>query len=311
MEQSKKKQTLRPLRILMYLVILVGVYFFLPQLGAFKNTFGALRHTSIIWLIIGLVASAITFLAAAVTQFAAGNPVGKLSEITLLQLAGDFVNHFLPFSFGGINLNAQYYRKHGASRGEAVTIATIPIVFGVITTLLMVAAVSPITLSRLVTKLRSSQLNNWELTGVIVGVIAALALITIFRHKVLKYLQDSWKAIRSIVGVKRIALLVGGSIGITLFSTVALMASVLSVHGSITLVAVFVIYVSASLAGNIAPTPGGIGAIEAVIALELVAAHVSLPEAAASTLIFRLFTFWLPTIPEGFALRYVRKKNII
>ena len=50
--------------------------------------------------------------------------------------------------------------------------------------------------------------------------------------------------------------------------------------------------------GAAAPTPGGIGGVEAVLAAGLTAIGIPAHEAIAAVLIFRAATFWLP-IPFG------------
>jgi uncharacterized membrane protein YbhN (UPF0104 family) len=295
----------------MLLLLVVGVYLFLPQLGAFKDTFTILHHASSLWLVTALVASALTFLAGAITQFAAGDSTGRFVDITLLQFAGAFINHFLPFSLGGVNMTTQYYKKHGKTQSEAITMASIPIFFGIITTVLIVAIVSPITIVHLVAKLHGLHLSTLKISFAVMALIIVVGVVIFFRHRVVRYIQEAWVAIKEIANWRRLALLTVGSIGVTLFSSLALQSSILAVHGSVGIVSVLVIYVTSSLVSNVAPTPGGIGATEAVIVLELVAAHVHLPEAAASTVLFRLFTFWLPIVPGGIALRYIRKHKVL
>lgn len=295
----------------MLIAVLVGVYLLLPQLGDFKTTYTVLRHALWGWVLIGLVAAALSFLAGAVTQFAAGNFTGKLSDIVIIQFAGSFINHFLPFSVGGVNLTAQYYQKHGRRQAESITMASIPIIFGVITTVIIVAIVSPITLTHFLGRLHPSHFNMWVVGPFIAAAVVGAMTISRFWKRVKELLIETLTGLKGVVELRRLAILTAGSIGITASMSLALLASIHAVHGSIALVAVFVIYVTSSLVSNIAPTPGGIGATEAVIVIGLVAAHLHLPEAAASTVIFRLLTFWLPFIPGSMALRYLKKSKTV
>jgi uncharacterized protein (TIRG00374 family) len=47
-------------------------------------------------------------------------------------------------------------------------------------------------------------------------------------------------------------------------------------------------------------TPGGVGFVEAGLSATLVLAGISAPLAVLATLVFRLFSFWLP-LPAGAA----------
>jgi uncharacterized protein (TIRG00374 family) len=262
-------------------------------------------------LLAGLLASSLTFFAAAVTQFAAGNLCGRFSDITLLQFAGAFVNHFLPFSLGGVNLTARYYQKFGKRQAQSITMATIPIVFGVITTVIIVAIVSPITLARLFGRFHLSHFSAWWVPSIIAVLVIAGSVILRYRQRAKEFIKETLAGLKGLEGRLQLVLLVTGSVGITLMSALALLASILAVHASVGPVAVFVIYVTASLVSNITPTPGGIGATEAVLVLTLVAARLSLPQAAAITLIYRFLTFWLPIIPGGLALRRLNRQKTL
>lgn len=291
--------------------MLIGVYYLLPQLGSFRNTFTTLRHVTWLWLIAGFFASGLTFLAGAITQFAAGNSTGQLSSITLLQFAGSFINHFLPFSFGGVDLTARYYQKLGIGQTQAITMGTIPIIFGVITTIIIVAIISPLTLVHLANRVHVNHISLWQvLVGVVVLAVIGLATRK-YHRRVRKLIDEAMAALRGTQNARQLLLLIGGSVAITLLSSLTLYASIKSVHASAAIVGVFVIYVTASLVSNIAPTPGGIGATEAVLVVGLVAARISLPQAAAATVLFRLLTFWLPIIPGALALHYLNRQKTI
>jgi len=260
---------------------------------------------------VGLLASGLSFIAAAVTQFAAGGLSGRFSNITLLQFAGSFVNHFLPFSFGGINLTARYYQKLGKRQGQGITMATIPVIFGIITTIIMVAIVSPITLAHLAGKFHFSHLSIWVIPPVIATLVISVLVISKYRQKARELIQEALAGLKGIRDIRQLTLLITGSVSITLMSACALLAAIMAIHASIGLVAVFVLYVTASLVSNVAPTPDGIGATEAVLVLGLVAARLSLPQAAAATLIFRFMTFWLPIIPGGLALHRLNRQKAL
>ncbi|HUC90071.1 MAG TPA: YbhN family protein [Patescibacteria group bacterium] len=307
---TSKNGKITAFRILLLLAALVGLYYLLPQLGAFRSTFTVLRHASWPWLVGVLVASSLSFFASAVTQFAAGALAGRLSDVVLLQFAGSFVNHFFPFSVGGISLNSRYYKKLGKSQTQAITIATIPIVFGIVTTIIMVAIVSPITLMNFFSKSKTNHVDLWLILVLAVGIAIIMFLVLRYRQKAGKIVQEALSSLRSVNNGRQLALLTAGSVALTLLSSTALLASVEAVHASVTLIGIFTIYVTAALVSNIAPTPDGIGATEAVLVLGLAAVKVSLPQAAAAMLIYRFFMFWLPIVPGAMALSYINRKRI-
>ena len=297
-------------RAVLLVALLVGIYYFLPQLKAFSHTFSVLEHSSWLWLFIGLIITALSFLSAAVTQYAAGNSIGKLSDIVLLQFAGSFVNHFLPFNIGGVNLTTRYYKKHGISQAQAMVMSTIPVVFGIITTVLMVAIISPITLVGYFNKVHSIHLSGWWLISAIAALVILAIVGIIYRGKVKTFILEALEGLKSVKNLKQLVALFLGSLAITLTSTAILFSSMKAIHTSAPLVAILALYVTSSLISNIAPTPGGIGAIEAVLVIGLVAMHLNLSQAAAITITYRFLTFWLPILPGGLALHRVNKYKI-
>lgn len=308
---EKSQRTITPFRVLLLLLVLVGVYFLLPQLGSFKDTFTVLRHAFWPWMLIGLLASILTCFAGAVVQFAAGNLSGRFSDITLLQFAGSFVNHFLPFSVGVIHLNSRYYLKLGKQRVQAITVATIPIIFEITITVIMVAIISPITITQLINKLHPKHLSAWLILLIVAVLLMIMLAIIKYRSRFRKLISELLAAVKEIRGGQQLILLVSGSVAIALLATVALFLSILAVHASVPVTSVFIIYVTASLVSEIVPTPGGIGATEAVLILALVAASLSLSQAVAAVLIYRLVMFWLPMIPGGLALHSLNRQKIL
>jgi uncharacterized membrane protein YbhN (UPF0104 family) len=303
--QSKDKVTFT--RAILVFLVLIGIYYFLPQLGAFKHTFSVIEHSSPAWLLLAFFFTCLSFIASAVTQFTAGNYLGKISDIAYLDFAGSFISHFLPFSVGGVNLTSRYYKKLGEPQAKALVMSTIPIIFGVISTVLLVAIISPITLVRYFDKVHDTHLRSWKLYLAIAIIIAIIIAIVFFRNKVKNFLKEAWAGLRGIKSFKQLGFLLAGSLSVTFTSTAILFLSVIAIHRSASLIAIFVLYVTSSLVSNGAPTPGGIGATEAVLVVGLHAMHLSLPDAAAATLIYRFFTFWFPIIPGAFAFRKVNK----
>ena len=63
---------------------------------------------------------------------------------------------------------------------------------------------------------------------------------------------------------------------------------------------------SRSLIGNAAPTPGGLGAVEAALVAALTGFGMKSGPAVSAVLTFRLATYWLPTLPGWFTFRWMQ-----
>jgi hypothetical protein len=99
-------------------------------------------------------------------------------------------------------------------------------------------------------------------------------------------LSESWKRA------------VPAALGNQLFDFLALYVSLLAVGSHIDPVLVLLAYVAASALAMIPITPGGLGFVEAGLTGVLTLAGVSAEHAVLATLLYRLFSYWLP-LPAG------------
>ena len=81
---------------------------------------------------------------------------------------------------------------------------------------------------------------------------------------------------------------------------------------SVPWVLVAVIVLAGTALGSAAPTPGGLGAVEAVLAAGLTAAAgLDGAVAVSSVLLFRLLTFWLPVVPGWLAFTMLQRRDAL
>jgi uncharacterized protein (TIRG00374 family) len=74
---------------------------------------------------------------------------------------------------------------------------------------------------------------------------------------------------------------------------------------------VAVVYLAGSAIGNAAPTPGGLGAVEAALAAGLTAAGLAGDVAVSAVLLYRLATFWLPVAPGYMAFGWLQRRHAL
>jgi glycosyltransferase 2 family protein len=94
---------------------------------------------------------------------------------------------------------------------------------------------------------------------------------------------------------------------LTLGYLIAFLASLHALGAHPAILPAAIVYLAGNTVGSFAPTPGGLGAIEAVLTAGLTAIGVPAHEAIPAVLIFRIATFWLP-IPAG-SLAYSRLRR--
>lgn len=298
LDDQSHKIRIKPVRVMLLLFTVGAIYYLMPQFGEFDMTMSLLGHSSWLWIAIAVLAMVLSFVVAAMIQYAAGNSIGRIRDLIALGFAGSFLNHFLPFSVGGIGLITEYYRRLGQQRSQAIIIATMPIIIGAISTILLVLVISPITFMQFARNLRTS----FQFPIVIGAMLLTFLFLFLYRRKLKKAIIEAEVGLRGVQSLRQAAKVAGGSIVLALVASVALYASIQAIHGQAALVVIIALFITSVLVGEIAPTPGGIGATEAVLVLGLSGAGLTAPQAIAATLVFRFVTFMLPLLPGAVAM---------
>ena len=70
-------------------------------------------------------------------------------------------------------------------------------------------------------------------------------------------------------------------------------------------------YLGASIVGSAAPTPGGLGAVEAALVAALTGFGMASGPAVSAVLTFRLATYWLPVAPGWFTFSWMQAREEI
>ena len=151
------------------------------------------------------------------------------------------------------------------------------------------------------------------LVAVVIGVALAVPrLRRLAAEKARPKVRDIWGNLKGIASSPRkLVLLVGGSFGQELFVAMALSVSLLAFGDHLRLPVLIVVITLAAMIGGVAPTPGGMGVVEAGLILGLTAAGVSEADATAAVFIQRLFTSYLPPIWGWFILVWMRKREYL
>ena len=92
---------------------------------------------------------------------------------------------------------------------------------------------------------------------------------------------------------------------------VAMYFSTQAFGGDLSFAQVGAIYLGGCGDRELAPTPGGIGALEAAVIAGLVAAGMPNDIAVPSVFLFRLATFWLPILPGWGAFTFLRREDYL
>jgi len=98
---------------------------------------------------------------------------------------------------------------------------------------------------------------------------------------------------------------------LTLAHITAFVCCVHAVGGTASILALTGVYLAASSAGSLVPTPGGVGAVESALVAGLVATGMTAQIATAAALLSRVVTVWAPAVPGLIALRGLRREGAV
>ena len=307
----------RPRTLIMIATLTGAFYILLPQLANVDESIRALRSANWLWLAGALVMSALTYVFSAVGLL--GGVGTRLPFATTVEasVASSFVNRVTPANVGGMALNIRYMQKAGVPPAEAATGMGLNVIAGGIVHLGLLVG--------FFAWAGQSSSTSFSVPGgskllVVIAVLLAVAGVVIAtrrgRHLVRSRVGPALR--RSLAGVvslarspARLALLFGGSVGVTLAYIAALACAMSAFDSGTSFAQIGAVYLGASLIAAAAPTPGGLGAIEAALVAGLTGVGVDPAIAVAGVLSYRLVTYWVPILPGWLSFRRLDRRGYI
>ena len=304
---------LRPRTLLVVLGGGFAIHLLLPRVGEVGHTLEAVRGASWEWLVAGLLASAGTYLAAGIAQVGAVSQPLALGWTVAVQVASSFTNRLTPGNLGGLGVNLRYLERSGLEPPEAVAAIGLNSAVGLIVHLLALSVTLPLVGRAGIGEIKTP--HGWEVLValVLLSAVAGVALWSPLGRR--RLVAPARAAARSLAATLRMpgrALLVlGGSAGVTGCYILALMASLRAFGADASALKVAAVFLGASAVGSVAPTPGGLGAVEAALVAGLTAVGLAPGPAVTGVLAYRLLTYWLPIIPGWLTFRALERRSII
>jgi uncharacterized membrane protein YbhN (UPF0104 family) len=283
----------------------VGISTVTGELGAADDAWlwGALLFSQSIW-----IAEAFS------TLGACPRPL-PLGAVIWLQFAIRFIALAVPTSAARVALNVRFFQRAGLSTSPAIAVGIVDSVAGfVVQVLLLVtiwlAGLSTLTLSLSVSLDFSSQAI---LAIVIVLAIGLVLLIRAprVRRAIGPRVTEATEALQVLRTPTKLLLLFGGNVVAQVLMAITLSLCLRAFGWHTSLANLILINTLASLFSGIMPIPGGIGVMEAALGAGLVAAGIPESVAFATTIAFRLVTFYLPPIWGAYAMRVLRKREYL
>src|SRR4051794_1198913 len=304
----------RPRAILSLVAVMVAGYLLVGQLSSvdLATVFAGARWQ---WVPLLLLASALTYVAAALALTGYVREKLRFGRTVLAQLAGSFAGFVTPPAVGGIAINARYLQKAGVpAAGIATGLGLSQAVNAASHVVLLVAfaaATGAATNEGLL-------VPGWAFA--VLGGVAGLGLLALavprprrwLSARLLPPLRQSLTRLADLVTTPpKLAEALFGALALNAAYIAALWFAVQAFHTPIGFAGAAVVYLTGAAIGSAAPTPGGLGAVELALSTGLAAIGVPGTAAVSAVLLFRIATFWLP-VPLGWlALRWLGRRDAV
>ena len=295
---------------------LIGVL--IDVAGSFDTVIGA----DWLWVIMAFVLAQLAYVASAVESLgsvAGPLPLGRTVAVEVAKafsgLAGGAAAIFAT--------RVRYYQKQGYDTPVALSSGAIMTTASWISTAVLFVVSLPFAWGSLDLEATPQGGGDSKLVWIIlalvvlIGLVVGLALAVprlrrLAAEKMRPKLRDIWgnlKVVASSPG--KLVQLLGGAFGRDLLVAMALSVSLRAFGDHLRLPILIVVITLAALIGGIAPSPGGMGVVEAGMILGLTAAGVAEADATAAVFIQRLFTSYLPPIWGWITLVWMRKREYL
>jgi len=307
-------ERVRPRTIVSVVAVIVAGYLIAGQFGSVDlgSVFATARWR---WIPLVLLASAATYPAAALSLVGFVRERLPFPRTMLVQLAAEFAGFVTPPSVGGIAINIQFLRRAKLSTTAAAT--------SVGTSQVVNAASHAVLLAAFAAATGTSSRNDLPIPGwmfaalgaAVVVLLVALAVPGARRALAAKVLPPVQEAVPRLLHLLtdpvKLAEALLGSLLLNASYIAALWFSVAAFGGNLGFAAVAVVFLAGAAIGSLAPTPGGLGAVEIALSTGLAAAGMSSAAAVSAVLLYRLATFWLP-VPFGWAaMRWLQRHDVL
>jgi len=282
-------------RYLYLALVLVALYVIVPQLGIFQHSLNLAERAQPKFVLAALGCSLVSYLFAALTYYLLAIKPLRYRPTLLIQVASMFTNRLLPAGLGSMGANFFYLRQAGHNSSQAVSVVGLNNVLGfvghawLVGLLLVLVPSARHTIPAGHVSARSLLL----IAAVTVGLLFTMTLATKLRRTLFNGItavaSNVWRY-RFRPG--RLLTAISSSMALTVSNFMCLWFSALAVGVHVSLVAILLVFTFGVALGSVAPTPGGLGGVEAGLVAGLIAYHVPANQALAAVLIFRLINYW-------------------
>ncbi|MFG2521558.1 lysylphosphatidylglycerol synthase domain-containing protein [Streptomyces sp. NPDC048527] len=308
-------ERVKPRTLLSFIAGAIGAYFLLSQLTHIE--FGTLfNEAQWGWVAAAVLFSALSYFAAAMSLLGFVPERVPFLRTVAAQVAGSFVKIVAPAAVGGVALNTRFLQRSGVRPGLAVASVGASQLFGLGAHILMLLTFGYLTGTE---KTPSLSPSRTVIAGLLTVAVLVLVVTSIpfLRKFVVTRVRSLFAGVvpRMLDVLQRPQKLLTGIGGMLLLTACFVMCLDASIRAfgnettTLSLASVAVVFLAGNALGSAAPTPGGVGAVEATLTVGLIAVGLPKEVAAPAVLLYRLLTLWLPVLPGWLFFNHLSRKG--
>ncbi|MFD4576293.1 YbhN family protein [Streptomyces sp. NPDC058417] len=260
------------------------------------------------WLLAGAAGACGTWLCAALALQGAVVPRLPPRRLVATQFAACAANQVLPAGLGAGAVNLRFLIRRGLPAGRAVTALAVKSTAGALARGALIAVLAACCPGLLRVP---PGWGGWALLAA-PAVAAALVLAVRRLPRARRMLTVLLADVRDVhARPRRAAALWGGSLAFAALHAAVLVAVTRAVALPLPAPEVALLYLAASGAAALLPTPGGIGSLDAALTLALTTTGTPAATAASAVLGYRLLTVWLPLLPGLLVLTLLIRRRAL
>ncbi|WP_282700588.1 lysylphosphatidylglycerol synthase domain-containing protein [Streptomyces sp. CC219B] len=249
------------------------------------------------WLLVAGAAAVGTWLCSALAQQGAVKRRLPRGRLVAAQFAASAANHVLPAGLGASAVNLRFLMRCGLPATRSATAVAVKGTAGVVVRGVLIAVLAVACPGVLRVPDSAPGLPVALVAAAVVAGVSAL-LAGPLGQRCRTVLGTAVADVRAVhARPHRAAALWGGSLAFAVLHCAVLIAVTQAVALPLPPARVALLYLAASSAAALLPTPGGLGSLDAALVLALTAAGAPGAAAASAVLGYRLFTVWLPLLP--------------
>ncbi len=307
--RSAASRILRP--VTMVLILGFAVHVLLPRVAELEQGLQALRTGRWAFLALALVGSALTYLAGAWMIRVSVDTPPPWARTAVIQVAASAAAILTPMGVGWVAINQSYLQKQGVPESTARAATGLNMILTVVShvglLLVLVPFLPALQLPTVTPPQRRIFVDVAVAVAVVVGVLVWIPRV---RRKTVSVVMPIITAVPDVVSdPQRSVLMIASAAAANIAYGLALYGAVAAFGPAAPPLGILVVYLVAATVAAIAPTPGGLGAMETALIAALTRLAVPGGQAVAATLAFRLATFWLPLAVGAVALRRYRRRG--